>query len=59
MDEQGCLACVPCSFDFAATYGEVGKGFIECHHLRRLAELAEEGISRLHDLTLLAGHPSF
>lgn len=28
----GSLACEVCGFDFAATYGEHGKGFAECHY---------------------------
>lgn len=30
--------CEVCAFDFAAQYGEHGRGFIECHHVRPLAE---------------------
>jgi 5-methylcytosine-specific restriction protein A len=56
MDEQGKLACVACTFDFAATYGAVGRGFIECHHLLPLAELARERLSRLADLALVCSN---
>lgn len=31
--------CQACGFDFEATYGEIGKGFIEAHHLTPLSEL--------------------
>jgi 5-methylcytosine-specific restriction protein A len=30
--------CQACCFDFEATYGEIGKGFIHVHHQRKLAE---------------------
>ena len=33
--------CQACSFDFEKRYGEIGKGFIEAHHLRPLSELPE------------------
>src|SRR5262249_23464803 len=56
MDEFGCLACVVCTFDFALTYGEVGKGFIECHHLLPLADLIAEHLNRLRDLALVCSN---
>lgn len=31
--------CKACGFDFQATYGEIGREFIEAHHLAPLAEL--------------------
>lgn len=31
--------CESCEFDFEATYGELGKGFIEAHHLQPFSEL--------------------
>jgi len=33
--------CMVCGFDFEATYGELGKGYIECHHVDPLSERAE------------------
>lgn len=38
------LKCKICSFDFSKIYGELGKGFIEIHHLKPLASLDEEVI---------------
>ncbi len=42
-----CLAhhgrtCVICGFDFEATYGDLGKGFINVHHLRSLSTVDRE-----------------
>lgn len=34
--------CAVCEFDFAATYGDLGKGYIHVHHLRPLAEIGAE-----------------
>jgi predicted HNH restriction endonuclease len=53
MDEKGRLACEACGFDFALAYGEVGRGFIEGHHLSPLADLAAERRSRITDLALV------
>ncbi|QDU80506.1 HNH endonuclease [Polystyrenella longa] len=36
------LSCSVCDFDFEATYGELGKGFIHVHHLTDLATIREE-----------------
>jgi predicted HNH restriction endonuclease len=34
-------------------YGDLGRGFIEGHHLSPLAELAAEWLSRVSDLALV------
>jgi 5-methylcytosine-specific restriction enzyme A len=34
--------CAVCDFDFAATYGEIGRGFIHVHHIVPLATIAKE-----------------
>ena len=50
------LACELCGFDFEKTYGEVGKGFIECHHKTPLAELTAETTNSLDDLILVCSN---
>ena len=40
---HGCK-CTVCGFDFAESYGDVGKGFIEVHHVKPLYSLDEETI---------------
>ncbi|MFD0070669.1 HNH endonuclease, partial [Streptomyces sp. NPDC127574] len=46
------LACAACGFDFEATYGPRGTGYIECHHVVPLHE-AGEGRTKLSDLELI------
>jgi 5-methylcytosine-specific restriction protein A len=53
LDEFGRLVCAACGFDFAVTYGELGRGFIDCHHLAPLADLVGQRLSRLSDLALV------
>jgi 5-methylcytosine-specific restriction protein A len=53
LDEHGRLSCAACGFDFAAVYGEIGRGFIECHHLLALADLLDEHTTRLADVALV------
>ena len=31
-----------CGFDFGQKYGELGKGYIEVHHIKPLATLEQE-----------------
>ncbi|MFE6354701.1 HNH endonuclease [Streptomyces rochei] len=53
---QGCrLACEACGFDFEATYGPRGAGYIECHHIVPLHE-AGEGRTKLNDLALICAN---
>ena len=34
--------CMACSFNFEKTYGDIGKGFIEVHHIKPLSSRDEE-----------------
>lgn len=36
--------CMICGFDFEKKYGELGKGYIEVHHIKPLSEMDEEVI---------------
>jgi 5-methylcytosine-specific restriction protein A len=53
LSARGALTCEVCGFDFSATYGELGAGYIECHHLVPVSQWAE-GIQRtkLSDIAL-------
>jgi 5-methylcytosine-specific restriction protein A len=53
LDEHGRLFCAACAFDFAAVYGEIGRGFIECHHLLAIADLVAERATRPSDVALV------
>lgn len=54
--ETGALYCEACGFDFAATYGPRGAGFIECHHTKPLHLLKANEKTRLTDLALLCAN---
>lgn len=54
--ERGRLACEVCGFDFEEVYGELGRGFAECHHLLPLAEGAFVRTTRLSDLAVLCAN---
>lgn len=48
IEAKGCR-CIVCGFDFEATYGEIGKGFIHVHHLVPISSIGET--YRLNPLT--------
>jgi 5-methylcytosine-specific restriction protein A len=54
--ENGKLFCELCNFDFEEKYGEVGKGFIECHHIKPLHEFENEKTTKLDDLILVCSN---
>lgn len=56
LQQTGCLACEVCSFDFTARYGELGKGFIECHHTLPLSALKPGATTKLSDLALVCAN---
>lgn len=37
-------ACKACGFDFEEKYGEIGKSFIEAHHLTPLSKISTDGV---------------
>ena len=49
--------CQACGFNFAERYGELGKSYIECHHLTPLSEQSEEEHkTTLEDVTVLCSN---
>jgi 5-methylcytosine-specific restriction protein A len=55
---DGRLLCeVPnCGFDFEVTYGQIGEGFIEVHHLRPLSEADGPTVTSLDDLAIVCSN---
>ena len=53
--ESGRLTCEVCEFDFAAAFGLLGDGFIECHH-RVALSLGPERQTRPSDLALVCAN---
>lgn len=52
----GSLACEACGFDFEDTYGERGRGYIECHHIVPLHTTTGPRSTRTSDLALLCAN---
>lgn len=53
---HGRLFCEACGFDFQATYGDRGVGFIECHHVKPVHTLRAGSRTKLPDLVLLCAN---
>lgn len=56
LTDKGDLKCEACAFDFEKTYGEMGKGYIECHHLIPLFHFQVNKETKLDDLALLCAN---
>jgi 5-methylcytosine-specific restriction protein A len=54
--ETGSLRCTVCSFDFFATYGELGRDFCEVHHLLPMSLRHEETQTLLQDLAIVCSN---
>ena len=52
----GVLACEVCAFDFFRTYGNIGFGFIECHHTQPLAYYPTAAPTKLGDLAIVCAN---
>ncbi len=52
----GKLACEACIFEFEEYYGDIGKGYIECHHLTPLADFKLASKTTLEDLSLVCSN---
>ena len=50
------LCCVICDFDFFQEYGEIGRGFIECHHTLPVSEYGSGAKTQLKDLALVCAN---
>ena len=56
LKKYGQLDCEACDFNFHKTYGDLGKGYIECHHTTPLSQIAGESITTLDDLALVCSN---
>ena len=54
--KYGRLDCEVCGFEFVKRYGELGKGFIECHHRKPLHLINKSTTTTLADLALVCAN---
>ena len=53
---QGKLYCEICGFDFNATYGELGEGFIEAHHIKPISTMRDGDKTKVEDIVMLCSN---
>ena len=53
---HGKLACQVCDFVFSDRYGELGEGYIECHHVVAVSELEPNSKTKLSDIALVCSN---
>jgi 5-methylcytosine-specific restriction protein A len=50
------LACEVCGFDFEEKYGQLGRGYIECHHTQPISEYDSRQLTKLKELALVCAN---
>lgn len=55
-EKYGKLICQICKFDFEKVYGEIGKDFIEGHHIVPVSELQDGDKTKIEDIVLLCSN---
>jgi len=56
LKETGNLCCEVCGFDFKETYGKIGDGFCEAHHLKPLSKADGEVKTEIKDLAIVCSN---
>ena len=56
LSTQGFLRCEICGFIYKNIYGELGDGYIECHHIVPLVHIEIERETKLEDLALVCAN---
>ncbi len=54
--KKGKLYCQVCGFNFYETYGELGRGYIECHHTKPVSEYKSKSKTRVEDMALVCSN---
>lgn len=55
IEKYGCK-CMVCGFDFESIYGDVGRGYIEVHHLKPISQTDDEHEVSVDDLVPLCAN---
>ncbi len=54
--QTGSLNCDVCGFDFANTYGKIGVGYIEAHHIMPISQLSKNTETKIEDIALVCAN---
>ncbi len=50
------IVCEACGFDFGKVYGDVGRNFIEAHHMKPVSEMKEGDKTQIEDMAMLCSN---
>lgn len=53
---HGRLYCEVCGFDFEQVYGEIGKDYIEAHHIKPVSVMVEGEKTKIEDLVMVCSN---
>lgn len=54
--QHGRLYCECCGFDFEKTYGELGKDYIEAHHIKPISAMQDGERTKVEDMVMLCSN---
>lgn len=54
--DHGYLYCEVCGFDFENIYGELGKDFIEAHHLKPISQMKDNEKTKVEDILMVCSN---
>ena len=54
--KHGKLFCEVCEFDFEKVYGDIGKGFIEAHHIKPVSDMKENEQTKVEDIIMVCSN---
>ncbi|MCD2500182.1 HNH endonuclease [Clostridium sp. NSJ-145] len=55
-EKNGKIYCEVCGFDYESVYGEIGKDYIEGHHIKPVSELEENEVTKVEDIVLVCAN---
>lgn len=56
MEKHGSLYCEVCGFNFETIYGELGKNFIEAHHIKPVSQMTENEKTSIDDIVMVCSN---
>ena len=56
LEKHSKLYCEVCGFDFEEKYGELGKDFIEAHHVKAVSTMRENEKTKIEDIVMVCSN---
>ena len=56
LEHNGKLYCEICKTDFSQVYGDLGKDFIEAHHIKPVSEMQDGDETSINDIVMLCSN---